>query len=853
MILLSVLLLSTASPTIPESTTVASPPLELTAAAASTSGSIGSVFHALFDSPLYLGAGAFFGSASLLSGIGWGVCQLSPWASTIGNECLISSRIFGIGAIHSFTQGFKKSPLFSFFVKKAPSSYSAWDLNKKMLSQIPAFSQEDKELVNFLQKRWLAKMTGCFPFLVDWMCPSFGISFQVHPETTNAYARDPAHKLSDTYKNRIEAWKQFLPHPQYFPLILTRPSNIRDYLPLCFEIPREEEIQHSVERLARTMLTADSPVIVDLTSILPSDTLDRKQWLDVWRSYENQFSKWCNEHKLDLSKILCVQRVQQKDIGGLRLLPFFSSSKENIEKQYQFLLEWISRFGLTANRVELDRSLFSCQIPSQEQNSSSSLPMEFESKEQWVTFLNSIEQSWRSTHPQKTLMLKGTLQVLKDLCTILPEAKWEAIQASPTRSSVVQVCFTKIKQQLHHLIQEDEKVSFHQTVTHIEQIHADLTSLLEIFQPFTTADFLEAFKHHLASIPQDLQPLTGYGIHSSAMASLAGIFKAIEKTLGRPPRILYGENIYFESVNAIERISSKASSIHDATEQDWKDADLILAQFNPTVKRINFKVTEYQATEYHVEKIADALHNALRTREGKPLSLALDCTLDFSDSPRVGKLLAEFQKEIERGDLNIICYRSGLKFDLFGMDNYCGAPFFMVHNHDAKWTHFDSLLTDPVLHTDHLSLNWFSLAYQHAAPYLEAYRKQIFDNTRAVLDRIPAQLFSKENTRYRVIPIDPDADPTFIDIKIFGSLHEFRGDLFVGVFLTIKCMEAGYPLLFRPSIGFYHPNLAVLYGKECTTVRLTIGLDPAQVDVVVQCMEKIDACNATSEELQPET
>ncbi|MGE5196260.1 MAG: hypothetical protein ACM3JI_02895, partial [Anaerolineae bacterium] len=263
-------------------------------------------------------------------------------------------------------------------------------------------------------------------------------------------------------------------------------------------------------------------------------------------------------------------------------------------------------------------------------------------------------------------------------------------------------------------------------------------------------------------------------------------------------------------------------------------------------KRINFKVTEYQATEYHVEKIAQTLHHALRARQGKPLSLALDCTLDFSNSSRVGKLLAEFQKEIERGDLIVLCYRSGLKFDLFGMDNYCGAPFFMVHNRDEKWSFFDALLTDPALQTDLLSINWFCLVYQHAAPYLELYRKQIFDNTRAVLNKIPAQLFSTKNTNYRVIPVEPDADPSFIDIKIFGPLHAIRGGLLVGGFFTIKCMEAGYPLLYRPGIGFHHPNLAVLFGKECTTVRLTLGLDPAQVNIIVRCMEKINACNGTS-------
>lgn len=806
------------------------------------------IFHSLVDSALYFGAGVFFGTTTLLGGIGWAICQLSPWAESTGNECLISSQIFGIASLHSFAQGLKTSPLFSFFFTQLPSSHSAWELNKRLLSGIPASSLEDKTLLDFLQRRWLAKTTGCYPFHIDWMCPSFGISFQVHPESTNSYARDPATKRSDTYKNRVEAWKHLLPHPKDFPLILTRPFNIRERLPLCFEISETETIQQSIDNLASAIHPTHSFVIIDLTPILSHHLLDRNRWLDVWKSCENALLKACNEQKLDLNRMLCIHRVQQKDLGGIRLLPFSFSSKENIEKQYQFLMEWISRFGLTANRVELDRLIDSKQdadaADGQMLNPDvyTTPVMEFASKEQWIRFLDSMDRDWKSNHPQKTLMFKGTLQVLKALGTTLSQEKWEEVMHSPTCLAIVQLCFKKIKHQLHALIQE-EGISFHAAVSSIEQIHADFTSLLEVFAPFTAKDFPEIYKKHLTSIPLTLQPFTSYAIHSSGMTSIGAIFQAVEKQLGKQPaRILYGKNTYFEIINLAERVS-QALSIEEAKEEDWKEADLILAQFNPTVKRINFKVTEYQATEYHVEKIAEILHKALKIREGKPLSIAIDCTLDYSDPARMGQLLAEFQHEIERGDLNIICYRSGLKFDLFGMDNYCGAPFFMVNNHDAKWSFFDSLLTDPALQTDRLSLNWFCLVYQYAAPYLESYRKQIFDNTRAVLDKIPTRLYSKENSYYRVIPIDQDVDPSFIDIKIFGPLHAFRGELLVGVYLTIKCMEAGYPLLYRPGIGFHHPNLAVLYGQECTTVRLTVGLDPDQIDVIVRCMERIDACN----------
>ncbi len=792
------------------------------------------IFHSFIDSTLYFGAGTILGSAAAVAMVGWAACQLSPWASTYGNECLLSSHIFTIGALHSFAQVVRESTFF-FFLKKRPSSYEAWYRNQAMLSQIPTFSESDKELLHFLERRWLGKVTGSFLFLVDWMCPSFGISLQVHPETTNSYARDPHSNLSETYKNRVAAWKRFLPHPPSYPLLLTRPSNIREYLPFCFQISKDETIEQTALRVGRILEASHLPVAVDVTPILPQYVMSRKQWLSNWQDYELQFSACCRAKGLDLSRVLCIHTIAQKDIGGIRLLPFSFLSKEKIEEQHQFLLEWISKFGLAANRIELDRFTLPTKPPLIE-NSAIKIPFESKSKLKWLSTIEEIGNNWTRSHPQKTLMFKGIVSALQDLCQSISQEKWTKVMSSPTRSHAAHLTLTKIEQQLQGLTDEAENTTFYNTMSRIEQIHSDLSSLLEIFSPFTTEDFLALFRDHLTSIPKNLLPYAEYGLHAAGMTTLAGICKAVEKTVGRRPHIMYGENTYFECIHVVECISD-ASMIPEATEENWKEVDLIIAQFNPALRRIDFKVSEY-----HVEKITDVLHKALSQREGRPLTIAVDCTLDFSNSPRIGHLLHEFQREIERGDLNIICYRSP-KFDLFGMESYCGAPFFMIHNHDAKWSCFDALLTDAALQTDILSLNWFCLAYKNTAPYLELYKKQIFDNTRAVLNRTPARMLNDESLPYRVIPMDPDIDPSFIDIKITGPFHEIRGGLLVGVMLTLKCMEAGHPLLYRRSLGFYHPNLAVLFASDVTTIRLTLGLDPSQIDIVAECMKRIDALN----------
>ncbi|HSW87392.1 MAG TPA: hypothetical protein VLG49_07850 [Rhabdochlamydiaceae bacterium] len=794
------------------------------------------IFHKVAKEASCFGAGVAFGSASLAAKLGWGICSIAPWSSSLKNEFLFFSNLCSYAAKQFFTQMFKECPPSTF--EGVPVSQSSWYLNQSLLSQIPAFSTEEKQLLSFLENRWLAKATGFFPSMVDWICPCYGVDIQVHPETSSCcYARNPGNKIYLTYKNRIESWKDLLPHPKSFPLILTRPFNLQKYLPSLLDVPLSEEISTTIERLKKHI--GDSQVIVDLTNVLPEDIQDRGEWLRIWEQYQGPFSQACKEHGVNMSRILCIQRVYQEHIGGIRLLPLALQSTKEVDRNYQFLLEWISGFGLSVNLVELDRWPFSSNVARPIVPPVSIHPI---SKEEFISYLESFDQKWNSAHPQKALMVRGTVQLLKGLFDALSKDKWEEILSCPTRSSIAQLSFSKIKEQLNLLVHEKKDALFFNTASKIEQIHADLSSLLEIFAPFTKEDFPNIYREALTSIPQNLKPLTSCGVHSTGMTSLTGILKSVEQSLHALPRILYGENTYFESINAVKRIAN-AASIQEASEEDWKHVDLILAQFNPVLKRI-----DVQTTEYKVERIAQILHKSIQIRQGKPLTLALDCTFDFIDSNRVGELLKEFQEEIKSGILNVICYRSGLKFDLFGMDNYSGAPFYMIHNEDSKWASFDSLLTDPVLQSDRLSMNWFCLAYRSTVQELELYRKQIFNNTRALLSKVPSRILNVESN-YRIVPVEPGADPGFIDIKVSGPLHKIKSAALVGGCLYTKCMEGGHPVFYRPSVGFYHPNFTMIFSKDNSTIRLTLGLDPSQVDLLAECFEMIDALNAPPKSL----
>jgi hypothetical protein len=751
--------------------------------------SINFVEASVSESAAYIGAGAVFGSAAILGQL---ASHIAPKDSALGNECLLFSYLCASGAHDIFAHLFNDRG-------QIPSSLHSWRVNRQLLSVIKANSVEEKRLLHFLENRWLSKATGYFPIIVNWVYPCFGVSVQTNPLTSQQYARDPSVKISLKYQEKLDSWKKILPHPQHFPLILTRPGNIESYLP-------------------------SQKTILDLTPVFEGIT-DPQEWLLKWNTYQKEI-----EH-LNPSKTICIQRVRQDEIGGLRILPLATSSTQKVNRDHRFLLKWISKFGLSANLIELDRPLISPPIDPAPTSEAAAF-----SRQEFISFLNTYDH--KISHPQKALFQKGTLNALRGL--FKHKERWDEVMQSSTKASIAEIAFKAIKKELQLLVQEGKELSFFDTASHIELIHASLTELLEISSPYKPEDFAAIYQNAL-HIPEKLKAFTSYAVHSSGMTSMGGIFKAVEKTLGRAPHILYGENTYFECIHIAEKIG-KALSISDSTEQDWKQVDLIIAQFNPALKRIHLA-----PTQYCVEKVASSVHKALSSRKGKPLTLALDCTFDFIDSPRVKSLLNEFEDEIKEGVLNVVCFRSGLKFDLFGMDNYAGAPLYMVHKPDPKWAAFDALLTDPVFQADSLSLNWFCLAYENVAPQLEQYRKQIFDNTRALLDKMPERLFNP-NSRYRVVFFEPDTDAAFIDIKISGALHEIRGAALAGGCLALRCMERGHPVFFRPSVGFYHPNFTVLFNKDNTTIRLTLGLDPAQVDVLADCFEIIDTLNGAPQE-----
>jgi hypothetical protein len=150
--------------------------------------------------------------------------------------------------------------------KTKSNSFSSWEENEKNLSQITVDSDEERELVAFLKRRWLSKACGYWPLAVNWCPPCYGLDVQIHPESTRSYARDQGTQFSRTYEKRVEEVKRDLAFSCECPLILTRPSAVKNYLPSCIEIDGIEK--------AKEAFLENPTAVLNLTRLLQNEPAD---------------------------------------------------------------------------------------------------------------------------------------------------------------------------------------------------------------------------------------------------------------------------------------------------------------------------------------------------------------------------------------------------------------------------------------------------------------------------------------------------------------------------------------------------------------------------------------------------
>lgn len=692
-----------------------------------------------------------------------------------------------------------------FFINGKPQATQAWDKQREFLEGLPLENEEELKLVHFLKNRFLAKADGFYQAEINWIAPLFRLPLQVHPKTTNCYARDPFTKMSASYETSLSLSKKLLPQPEEMPLLLTRPfafSHASGGL-LTFQ-----DLKDVTEE------TLKRPILLDLTSKLPTK---KEGWESSFKRLKDEVLAEAKRKDLPLEHLICIQRSHLSDFQALRILPLEESLKKD-----EWLQKWISVQGLTANQVEIDRLCFA-NFQSPEKRSLNPI---FSMKE-WALFFQALRETFFKDESGMSL---GTLNVLMALLE-------EGLQKNRPLSYLQKEIAEKSCREIKRLFGEMKEDQFSEKNFLLEQVHGHLMTLLELISPFTHRDFQEIYESIL-TFPNEFKSFSFFGLHSSAMTSLSSLISALEKGLSRPIHILYGKNTYFECIEMCA-LQKSFNSLENATIEDFKKVDLLICQFQPVWQRDLGSFLEYS-----LEDVEGNIERVLKGRE-RPLMVALDETVDALASKKTEKLLIRFKEEILTGKLGVFSFRSGLKFDMFGMDQYAGAPFFSIHRPVDEWRFIENLSKDVSLVTDNLSVNWFCLAYKHAFSDLLNYRGAVVKNTKALLERIPNSFFER-GSEYQVVKFAKEVDPIFLDLKVSGKSHEIKAALIAGGSFFLHSWENRVPIFYRRSIGFYHANFGMLFGNKSSTIRLTLGVDPDQVEIYRKCFQELDLLNSSN-------
>ncbi len=791
-----------------------------------------------------------------------------PPAKHLGYE-LWMNGVLGLKILkQTILENFIRDPFFdsSNLLKNDEGTFQSefsWYLNLGLMRD--AYEKTDdpklKDQLQFLAANYLAKAAPYNTEKLRYLNSTFDLLNQIPDISGSAY-----HRAS--FRGKIELGEKFnqeLAIGNESPLILTDTTELSELFTLGFKTftsQSEDTIKDALvahfAKNSEAPFAQSLPMLMDLTTALEACIYDKtksdqaQEVLSQFRakiqriteeiSTENPLLSAEQIHQFIEQNLACISRVNIGEIAGIKILPLNPSTTgtDLIESQ-STLCDFISATGTYINRLSLYRHVLKDNLFI-ERNTQYAV-----TGPEGVQYFKQIEDFTRNlrifgpdekTHVQ--VLGNSTIQLLKGWAAEIGQAKWEEITKNPALREILDGTLYKIKIQLANAeLHKNDYNKFNQA---IELAHNELAILLELTAPFSRDDFSSIYQEALQIVPQELKSSVQAGVAKTAMNVYTGIELALSKmTAGenRTPVRAYCPNLYYETVSFSGQAHPIEEAINTAT---ISHIDHYSTQFNSNIR------VESAHTNYEVTDVAGDIQKLLAARpDTKHLTVSVDCTIDYFNSPRVAALLELFKQEIQDGKLNFVFFRSGQKFEMLGMDNYYGAPYYIVNNGQSPWVSFNQQFSAPAFKTDSLSMQWFCLSNRYASGLIDAYRNQVFKNSREILNRVPASLrpqLDPSQQRVRVNTVEASMDAAFIDIKVSGSFHRIRSKALMASFLN-HCIEQDVKTDARGSFGFSHPNITTISvdSDSSTSLRITPGINSEENEVIVDFLNNLVKLN----------
>ena len=752
--------------------------------------------------------------------------------------------------------------------EEIPANEYAWYLNSAMLRHAYEMAEdpEIKKSILCAANNYLAKTAPIQRRTKNMLgAEDYDTFFNLTPFPRHAYHRQTGFQRRDQDKSI----KSGLALNHISPLLITDTTEISALFPNRFTVLNgDEDERRSIEKLTESIerhlaefnqngkaleKQLKAPLLFDFTNALaPFIKTNGKRSKDI--VFENKF----DDVKDRMAKLIeqSIQKIIQKNpsldskqlkefiqnnttticqvefegFAGIKILPVFKNlcgmkSVHNIHNTFENFVISSGSFmgGVNYRRHILDSFAIRPDIEYAPQG-----PANVSYFPKRLDFLNQAlmkrlkkafsDKNLNKQKPYIHILGQSTIDLVTGLFNEITDDHWEQLNQDPGAREVIQTTLFKLQCLLATAEQhQDDFTQFSQA---IELAHCELGILLEFLMPFQEEDFSTIYQKQLHNIPEDLKPLLRAGLGKTAMNTFTGINAAMMASQPQPVRC-YNADLYYEETFCFGSNQKVEDVLNDSS---IKNVDLYVCQFNPNINIDSDKTT------YASRNIIEDIKNILdKKKDTKHLTVAVDCTIDYLNSPQNRKLLDHFKREIHEGKINFIFLRSGQKFDMLGMDNYFGSPFYIINNGGDQWRSFNQLFTSKAHRTDPLSLQWFCLSNRYAEAHIERYRREIFKKSRELLNRVPDKLKPRLSDPTQTIRVNSVVDDqmlvSFIDIKVRGQDHPAKAREIEKKFFEI-CSQEGVSVQSKPSFGFFIPNINRISGTTVTNLRINPGLDP---------------------------
>ena len=457
--------------------------------------------------------------------------------------------------------------------------------------------------------------------------------------------------------------------------------------------------------------------------------------------------------------------------------------------------------------------------------------------------------------PYQTILGSATTALLKGLETM-------DIHGAMTKEGLeplLQLSLNKIQASMQKAIAlKDDARGFE---TQISAIHEEVATLVCLGRPLTPQKFDEMMNEVAPLLPKGMssEVVSTYQMKNSGMRSLSSVLSGLEalKAPGSGLNIACQKDSYYESstyllpggqnVKTFEldgrTLDGSVGTIGDKLTEGSKEnappqkLDLFVAEFHHNIS--------YDLERYVAEPVKDQVDKLFeKGLVSDKFTVALDVTISRTDAPEIQDFLAHNKDRIESGQLNVVFYRSGQKFDMGGMDNFNGGIMATVNNASKGWDVYNkSVNGEAGTVADKLSdFNLQGLgAYQmFAQKELNAYRQGIVDATSKLncVESIanplgmPQDMFATPGNvgkMYLQLADNQDPGAVFLDFRVpfyargDDNLETFYG-LLQGYMSTRlpKNFPDKYQIEARPSFGFPHSNVSIIGASK---FRFNPGLE----------------------------